>query len=674
MAATHAPGPASPRTAAMPPPPPRDGSSPVMNGAPHKATVSAGHSDSGGSKKAKDVPINSVVERAKKLAGQMWVLLHAKACSNDECTVHGCAQTKALFRIMRAERKFGYKAPAVQHAAGVKAAKLLEHHRLCREARNAQGTTDEPHFCLVCSLVARARLQSGRDHNSDFKLDYSISPYDLDNPPTDQLALAPPANHSHNTRRRKRPRANTWDGPSTSRDAVPTSSRPKRTSMQTGSTHSRSRGGQRVRSNSESSEEGESYAPSSSSSSTATSRPPSVSRAALSKKRGAGPAVSGDMRLSEESLAAFKTLTQAAQLAESEEQRASLHHGASLLSTLGKSYSDDEYAYASEATDSSWLYAREAKRARAASWGGERTKYGGGAACTYASSSAHGSALDTSTIGSFGNFGKTIPESFSVEPPPPSSSSLSISLPSAVALAATTTVAASRSAAAAITAHNPSDGTSTDTLYFTPPLNPLEAPPIPEADSLALPTAATAAPDATERGDKTDSMDVSVEEGAASACHPSEDKIARPTANDATSSTIATPMEAAAAPSAPMTVGHAKGAINGLQPITPINASLEPLIEAVESKNRSSSLGGECRKPAVPRTPTSSGAQTQSSEEAVLSLMRLAEAVQAISPAQDNSVNSVTSTVPISNTINGPASAPTSGTASVASPTAIKAW
>ena len=129
-------------------------------------------------------------------------------------------------------------------------------------------------------------MQSGRDLDADFKLDYSVrdphippiltphlspsplilhldldlalilalplpslaqmSPYDLDNPPTDQLALAPPANHGHNTRRRKRPRANTWDGTSNGQPNGQSNGhvRTKRVG-----------GGQRVRSNSESSEE-----------------------------------------------------------------------------------------------------------------------------------------------------------------------------------------------------------------------------------------------------------------------------------------------------------------------------------------------------------------------------------------------------------------------------------
>mmetsp|Transcript_34851 Transcript_34851/g.93112 ORF Transcript_34851/g.93112 Transcript_34851/m.93112 type:complete len:172 (+) Transcript_34851:292-807(+) len=114
MAAAHAPGPASPRTAAMPPPPPRDGSSSPPTAPTNAKPALSAEKGSGAPPAEEGGPgpaVGDMVSKAKKLAGQMWCLLHAKACTNAECTVYGCAQTKGLFRIMHAEEKLGYKVP-----------------------------------------------------------------------------------------------------------------------------------------------------------------------------------------------------------------------------------------------------------------------------------------------------------------------------------------------------------------------------------------------------------------------------------------------------------------------------------------------------------------------------------------------------------------------------------
>mmetsp|Transcript_34851 Transcript_34851/g.93110 ORF Transcript_34851/g.93110 Transcript_34851/m.93110 type:complete len:552 (+) Transcript_34851:563-2218(+) len=481
------------------------------------------------------------------------------------------------------------QAPPVQHAAGVKAAKLLQHHKLCRHARNAACVTDEPQFCLVCSLVARARMQSGRDLDADFKLDYSMSPYDLDNPPTDQLALAPPANHGHNTRRRKRPRANTWDGSSSGQPNGQSNGhvRTKRVG-----------GGQRVRSNSESSEEGDMAASSSSSSSLSHKSnghfngPLRRRSSSIEPKR---RVVRDDMRLSEESLAAFKTLTQAAQIAESEDQRASVREGASLLSTLGSALRD-----------------RGAKRARAASWGGEYRS---------SSSSDHYTPY-TAPIGDFG-FGN-----FSTKP----------------------TTATSKPMANDVGAPAP----AADSRFTTPPINGLAGPPIPEADSWALPVAVVVLPTSVEQAvavsytnhrdrDRDRAADGGEGSSGGDAIEPMEISVETalsrgPPASDA----AATPLTKTGSPYSP-------------------------------SKDRSSSVGGETSKPSVQRTPHSSamatdGAHKKSAmhDDAVLSLMRLAEAVQAISPP--SSSETVGHGQP-------PSSPPkVASSPSVASPTAIKAW
>ena len=146
------------------------------------------------------------------------------------------------------------------------------------------------------------------------------------------------------------------------------------------------------------------------------------------------------MRLSEESLAAFKTLTQAAQIAESEDQRASVREGASLLSTLGSALRD-----------------RGAKRARAASWGGEYRS----------SSSSNHYTPYTAPIGDFG-FGN-----FSTKP----------------------TTATSKPMANDVGAPAP----AADSRFTTPPINGLAGPPIPEADSWALPVAVVVLPTSVEQ-------------------------------------------------------------------------------------------------------------------------------------------------------------------------------
>ena len=159
-------------------------------------------------------PLESVVERAKAVATQLWLLLHARQCAADEvrhdaesaafaahggggggggcgllppfrCRVPGCRRTRALFDLARrCSRDAALPLTALQAGAIGEARKLLTHFAACAQRRRAARLRAQAHgdlgspkkaaavaagppkaaqaACLVCSLVCRARLDEAQ--------------------------------------------------------------------------------------------------------------------------------------------------------------------------------------------------------------------------------------------------------------------------------------------------------------------------------------------------------------------------------------------------------------------------------------------------------------------------------------------------------------------------------
>jgi len=151
--------------------------------------------------------IGAVVSQAKETASALWVLLHARQCTDDQCRLIHCANAKGIFSLSRAAST-GVKLNDHQSAAVAEARKLLLHFKECRQSRlttNAEEEEDEetstlqassssssenppqrpsPPVCLVCSLVARARpatqtTTTGTVAGENILLDFSNSPYDV---------------------------------------------------------------------------------------------------------------------------------------------------------------------------------------------------------------------------------------------------------------------------------------------------------------------------------------------------------------------------------------------------------------------------------------------------------------------------------------------------------------
>mmetsp|Transcript_15680 Transcript_15680/g.20343 ORF Transcript_15680/g.20343 Transcript_15680/m.20343 type:complete len:223 (-) Transcript_15680:1499-2167(-) len=150
--------------------------------------------------------IGAVVSQAKETASALWVLLHARQCTDDQCRLIHCANAKGIFSLSRAAST-GVKLNDHQSAAVAEARKLLLHFKECRQSRlttNAEEEDEEtstlqassssssenppqrpsPPVCLVCSLVARARpatqtTTTGTVAGENILLDFSNSPYDV---------------------------------------------------------------------------------------------------------------------------------------------------------------------------------------------------------------------------------------------------------------------------------------------------------------------------------------------------------------------------------------------------------------------------------------------------------------------------------------------------------------
>uniref|UniRef100_A0A7S2WM82 TAZ-type domain-containing protein n=1 Tax=Rhizochromulina marina TaxID=1034831 RepID=A0A7S2WM82_9STRA len=160
-------------------------------------------------------PVRTIVEKAKRIAGQIWILLHARGCTSPDCQLTNCKQTKMLYRLARAHQHQGLSLTRAQEESILKARKLLRHYQECRVAR-LSSTPKNPHYCLVCSLVARARMSPEDDRANKLRLDFSSAPPDGSRP------LLHVVNHRHNTRNAgRRPRSRSWGSGAEAVSSVP---------------------------------------------------------------------------------------------------------------------------------------------------------------------------------------------------------------------------------------------------------------------------------------------------------------------------------------------------------------------------------------------------------------------------------------------------------------------
>jgi len=175
--------------------------------------------------------IRTIVDKAKRIAGQIWILLHARGCTSPNCQLTNCRQTKMLYRLARAHQHQGVSLTRAQEESILKARKLLRHYQDCRVAR-LSSTPKSPHYCLVCSLVARARMAPEDDKANRLRLDFSTAP------PADSAGpLLHAVIHRHNTRNAgRRPRSRSWGSGSDAADYSPTVRRAKPGALSSGTT------------------------------------------------------------------------------------------------------------------------------------------------------------------------------------------------------------------------------------------------------------------------------------------------------------------------------------------------------------------------------------------------------------------------------------------------------
>lgn len=115
-----------------------------------------------------------VIEKAKKSARHLWILLHAKYCTDSFCKVASCGETKAIYQSSR-DAVAGLEIPTKDQVAKIlQAQKLLRHYQACRSAR----AENKPRLCLLCSLVGRCRMVEDQTLPA-ITLSFSSSPYDV---------------------------------------------------------------------------------------------------------------------------------------------------------------------------------------------------------------------------------------------------------------------------------------------------------------------------------------------------------------------------------------------------------------------------------------------------------------------------------------------------------------
>ncbi|CAJ1914436.1 unnamed protein product [Cylindrotheca closterium] len=132
--------------------------------------------------------VELVITKAKKAATYLYTLLHAKNCrlSADRCLHPGCAEAKLMYLHLKTCGAEGISCCSTEYKGCVDARKLLLHYRRCRDIRSRKASgqgSSEPHFCLVCSLVARNAKSKGR----------SLSPNSTNAPKQPRKQLMPSA-------------------------------------------------------------------------------------------------------------------------------------------------------------------------------------------------------------------------------------------------------------------------------------------------------------------------------------------------------------------------------------------------------------------------------------------------------------------------------------------------
>lgn len=120
-----------------------------------EAHASAGVPDNG--------DVSAVVDKAKRAAQSLWVLIHAQNCrmGGDRCPHKGCVEAKRVLLHLKTCPSGNNSCSCPSDYNGChQSRKLLSHYQKCREVRAKQAgmgrrTMTVHHVCLVCSLVAR---------------------------------------------------------------------------------------------------------------------------------------------------------------------------------------------------------------------------------------------------------------------------------------------------------------------------------------------------------------------------------------------------------------------------------------------------------------------------------------------------------------------------------------
>lgn len=115
--------------------------------------------------------VMAVVDKTKKTASFLWLLLHAKGCrvgASNDCPHRGCKETKRLLEHIQSCPTAGSCLPCPEKSNGCQQArKLLAHYRQCREIRARQLRLKRlKHTCLLCTMLER-HDRAARDTNDD---------------------------------------------------------------------------------------------------------------------------------------------------------------------------------------------------------------------------------------------------------------------------------------------------------------------------------------------------------------------------------------------------------------------------------------------------------------------------------------------------------------------------
>jgi hypothetical protein len=100
-----------------------------------------------------------MVSNGKAIAGQIWILQHARQCIDPACQVQYCRKAKGIFSIARLAKQGIVALSPCQGKAVSRARALLGHFHCCRAARlkRLESDPESPYMCLVCTLVLAAR-------------------------------------------------------------------------------------------------------------------------------------------------------------------------------------------------------------------------------------------------------------------------------------------------------------------------------------------------------------------------------------------------------------------------------------------------------------------------------------------------------------------------------------